>query len=125
MDVFLQNTFVRSFRVGLGKPDMETPIGLWRVKAGGKLVKPVWTDPITNKTFHPEDPDYPLGSRWIGLEGLKGAAKDRTGFAIHGTKDPEQIGTAGSQGCIRLRKGNAILVYNLLFPNFSQVEVTD
>jgi lipoprotein-anchoring transpeptidase ErfK/SrfK len=125
MDVYLQNTFVRSFRVGLGKPGMETPTGLWRVKPGGKLVKPVWTDPITSKTYHPEDPDYPLGSRWIGLEGLAGTAKDRTGFAIHGTKEPEQIGSAGSQGCIRMHNGDAILVYNLLFPGFSQVEVVD
>ncbi|MHC4425066.1 MAG: L,D-transpeptidase family protein [Planctomycetota bacterium] len=125
MDVYLQNTFVRSFRVGLGKPGMETPIGLWRAKPGGKLVRPVWTDPITGKTYHPEDPDYPLGSRWIGLEGLAGSAKDRTGFAIHGTKEPEQIGSAGSQGCIRMHNGDAILVYNLLFPGFSQVEVVD
>jgi LysM repeat protein len=125
MDVYLQNTFVRSFSVGLGKPGMETPTGLWRVKAGGKLVKPVWTNPIDGRTYYPEDPDYPLGSRWIGLEGLTGTAKDRTGFAIHGTKAPEQIGTAGSQGCIRLRNGNAILVYNLLFPTVSQVEVAD
>jgi lipoprotein-anchoring transpeptidase ErfK/SrfK len=125
MDVYLQNTFVRSFRVGLGKSGMETPTGLWRVKPGGKLVKPVWTNPVDNKTYHPEDPDYPLGSRWVGLEGLSGAAKNRTGFAIHGTKEPEQIGTAGSQGCVRMHNGDAILVYNLLYPSFSQVEVTD
>ena len=125
MDVYLQNTFVRTFRVGLGKPGMETPTGLWRVKAGGKLVKPIWTNPVDGRTYYPEDSDYPLGSRWIGLEGLAGAAKDRTGFAIHGTKKPEQIGTAGSQGCIRMHDGDAILLYNLLFPTFSQVEVAD
>jgi len=104
---------------------METPTGLWRVKPGGKLEKPIWTNPVDGKTYHPEDPDYPLGSRWIGLEGLAGTAEDRTGFAIHGTKDPEQIGTAGSQGCIRMHNGEAILVYDLLIPTFSQVEVTD
>jgi len=125
MDLYLQNTFIRSFRIGLGKPGMETPTGLWRVKSDGKLVKPPWTNPIDGKTYHPEDPDYPLGSRWIGLEGLSGAAKNRTGFAIHGTKDPEQIGTADSQGCIRMHNGNAILVYNMLYPGFSQVEVAD
>jgi len=125
MDLFLQNTFVRSFPVGLGKPGMETPTGLWVVKPGGKLIKPVWTDPITNKTYYPESSDYPLGSRWIGLEGVAGAAKDRTGFAIHGTQQPEEIGTAGSQGCIRLHNGDAILVYNLLVPGYSQVEVVE
>lgn len=125
MDLFLKNTYVQSFPVGLGKPGMETPIGLWVVKPGGKLIKPVWTDPITSKTYHPESQDYPLGSRWIGLEGIEGQAKDRTGFAIHGTKDPNEIGTAGSQGCIRLHNGNAILVYNLLMPSLSKVEVVE
>ena len=125
MDLYLQNTFVKSFPVGLGQPGMETPTGLWCVKPGGKLVKPVWTDQVSGKRYHPEDPDYPLGSRWIGLEGIKGEAKGRTGFAIHGTKKPEEIGTAGSQGCIRLHNGDAILFYNLLVPTFSQVEVVE
>jgi LysM repeat protein len=125
MDLYLQNTFVRSFPVGLGKPGMETPTGLWTVKAGGKLITPTWTDPITGKTYEAEDPDYPLGSRWIGLEGLKGEAVGRTGFAIHGTKDPNEIGIAGSQGCIRLHNGNAMLLYNLLEPGYSRVEIVE
>ena len=123
MDLYLQNTFIRSFPVGLGQPGMETPTGLWRVKPGGKLISPTWTDPVSGKTYEAEDPDYPLGSRWIGLEGIKGAAKGRSGFAIHGTKEPSQIGTASSQGCIRLHNGDAILIYNLLTPGFSQVEM--
>jgi len=125
MDLYLQNTFVGSFPVGLGEPGMETPTGLWVVKPGGKLISPTWTDPVSGKTYQAEDPDYPLGSRWIGLEGISGDAKDRTGFAIHGTKNPEQIGTAGSQGCIRLHNGDAILMYNLLMPGFSQVEIVE
>jgi LysM repeat protein len=125
MDLYLQNTFVRSFAVGLGKPGRETPAGLWVVKPGGKLIKPPWTDPDTGRRYEPEDPDYPLGSRWIGLEGIGGAAKGRTGFALHGTKEPTQIGTAGSRGCIRLHNGDVILVYNLLTPGLSQVEVVD
>ncbi|MHC4353996.1 MAG: L,D-transpeptidase family protein, partial [Planctomycetota bacterium] len=106
MDVYLQNTYVRSYKVGLGKVDTETPTGLWRVEPGGKLVKPQWTDQF-GKTHHPEDPNYPLGSRWIALEGLSGEAKDRIGFAIHGTKEPEQIGSRGSMGCIRMHNGEA------------------
>ena len=125
MDLYLQNTYVKSFLVGLGKPGMETPIGRWRAKEGGKLIQPIWTDPVTGKTYHPEDPDYPLGSRWIGLEGLEGAAVGKTGFAIHGTKNPEQIGTPGSQGCIRLHNGDAIQVYNLMMPGQSLVDVVD
>lgn len=125
MDLYLQNTFVRSFPVGLGRAGRETPIGLWVVKEDGKLISPTWTDPDTLKTYRSGDSDYPLGSRWIGLEGIAGDAKDRTGFAIHGTKKPEEIGTAGSRGCIRLHNGDAILVYNLLVPSFSRVEVVE
>lgn len=125
MDLYLQNTFVRSFRVGLGKPGRETPTGLWRVKSGGKLKKPIWTDKETGKTYYPEDLDYPLGSRWIGLDGLSGAAKGREGFGIHGTKDPEQIGKADSRGCIRMYNGEVIRVYNLLVPVASTVTVVD
>jgi len=124
MDLYLQDeTFVRSFRVGLGKEETETPTGLWLVKSDGKLIKPPWPDPVTRKMYYPEDPDYPLGSRWIGLEGIKGNAKGREGFGIHGTKDPEQIGTTGSRGCIRMHNGEVILLYNLLVPGVSTVEV--
>jgi hypothetical protein len=125
MDLYLQSTFVRSFPVGLGKPGMETPTGLWVVKEGGKLIAPTWTDPISGRTYQAEDSDYPLGSRWIGLEGLEGDAVGRKGFAIHGTKEPNEIGMAGSQGCIRLHNGNAILLYNLLVPGYSRVEIVE
>ncbi len=125
MDLYLQDTFIRSFSVGLGKPGTETPTGCWVVKPGGKLISPTWTDPTTGKTYEAENPDYPLGTRWIGLEGTKGAAKDRTGFAIHGTKNTEEIGTAGSQGCIRLYNDDVILLYDLLMPGVSQVIVVE
>jgi LysM repeat protein len=127
MDLYLQDTFVKSFQVGLGKEeeDMETPTGLWVVEQGGKLIKPRWTDPLTQRTYEADDPDYPLGSRWIALEGLEGNAVGRQGFAIHGTKDPETIGTRSSQGCIRLHNGNVILVYKLLAEGVSKVRVID
>ncbi len=125
MDLYLQNTFVRSFPVGLGKEGMETPTGLWTVKPGGKLIKPAWTNPVTGRRYLPSDSDYPLGSRWIGLEGLKGDAVGRTGFAIHGTNNPQEIGMPVSQGCIRLRDADAVLVYNLLMPVDSQVEIIE
>ena len=123
MDLYLQDTFVRSFSVTLGRPGMETPTGHWVVKPGGKLISPTWTDRFTGKTYEAEDPDYPLGSRWIGLEGIAGAAKGRRGFAIHGTKDAQQLGAARSRGCIRLYDEDVILVYDLLTPGLSHVVV--
>lgn len=123
LDLYLQDTYVKSFEVGLGKEDMETPTGLWVVQQGGKLIKPRWTDPLSGRTYEPDDPDYPLGSRWIALDGLDGDALGRQGFAIHGTKDPNSIGTRSSQGCIRLHNGNVILVYKLLEEGVSKVRV--
>jgi lipoprotein-anchoring transpeptidase ErfK/SrfK len=125
MDVYLQRTFVRSFPVGLGQSGRETPTGLWCVKEGGKLIKPPWSDPETGKLLNYGDPGYALGSRWIALEGIKGDAKDRTGFGIHGTVEPETIGTKSSKGCIRLHNGDVIKVYNLLSPVHSLVRVVD
>ncbi len=125
LDLYLQDTYVRSFKVGLGKPGFETPTGVWRVQENGKLIQPPWTDPDSGRLYKSGDPDYPLGSRWIALDGLEGQAKDRTGFAIHGTKAPEQIGTGGSRGCIRMYNGDAVLMFNLLMPVYSRVEVVD
>lgn len=125
MDVYLQHIFVRSFPVGLAKPGKQTPTGRWIVKPGQKMPSPPWTDPDTGKVYHPEDPDYPLGSVWIGLEGIEGDAKGQLGYGIHGTKEPESIGTASSRGCIRLHNGDAIRVYNLLVPTLSRIEVTE
>ena len=125
MDVYLQNTFVRSFRVGLGQEGKETPTGLWSVKQGGKLIKPPWSDPETGKLLHYGDPGYALGSRWIALDGLGGNAKGRTGFGIHGTIEPETIGTKSSKGCIRLHNGDVKKVYNMLTEVQSLVRVID
>jgi LysM repeat protein len=125
MDLYLQDTFVRSYSVALGKPGMETPTGHWLVKPDGKLISPTWTDPVSGKTYEAENPDYPLGSRWIGLKGIEGAAKNRTGFAIHGTKDAGELGTARSRGCIRLYDEDVKFVYDLLTPGLSQIIVVE
>jgi len=125
IDIYLQHTFVKSYRVGLGTAGRDTPTGLWRVKRGGKMISPAWTDPDTGRRYEASDPDYPLGSRWIGLEGIEGAAKGRTGFAIHGTKDPSSIGTRSSRGCIRLYNGDVMIVYNMLAEGLSEVRVYD
>jgi len=123
MDLYLQNKYIKTYRVGLGKVEYETPSGRWQVESGGKLIKPTWTDPDTGKTYVGNDPDYPLGSRWIAIEGIDDATRPRTGFAIHGTKDPGSIGTRSSRGCIRLFNGDAVEVYNLLYGGISEVQI--
>ena len=126
LDLYLGNkTYIKSYKVGLGEQGLETPTGKWRVRPGGKLIKPTWADPTTGRTYIADDPDYPLGSRYIALDGLEDNAKGRTGFAIHGTKEPETIGTRSSRGCIRLLNGEAIELYDMLTPGLSEVRVFD
>ena len=105
-------------------PGHETTTGTWIVAEGEKLIRPEWTDP-NGRTFSPSDPDYPLGDRWIGLQGIDGNAEGRTGFAIHGTEVSQEIGKNTSRGCIRLHNGKVIEVYNMVMPGLSKVRVFD
>lgn len=123
LDLYLQDTFIKSFPVGLGQPGNETPLGLWVVKPFGKLIKPTWTDPDTSRTYQYGHPNNPLGSRWIGLEGVEGEAKGRSGFGIHGSKDTSQVSMPSTRGSICLRDEYVILLYNVLMPEWSYVKV--
>lgn len=125
MDIYLQGTYVKTFSVGLGAPGRQTPLGLWHIKAGGKIPHALYTDPDTGQVIHPEDPAYPLGSRWMELEGLDDNTRDKGGFGIHGTKEPKSIGKASSRGCVRLHNGDAIKVYNMLVPIKSLVKILE
>ncbi len=125
MDLYLQNIYVKSYKIGIGKEEHETPVGLWRVKMGGKMVKPTWTDPDTGKTYHADDPDYPLGSGWIALEGIDNRTRGIQGIAIHGTNEEHTIGTKSSRGCIRLYNGELTQVYDLLEPGATELRIVE
>jgi len=125
LDIYLQDTYIKSFQVGLGAEGMETPTGLWVVRKDGKLIKPAWPDPVSGKILHYGHPDYALGVRWIALKGVQGNAVGRTGFGIHGTNNPEQLGTRCSRGCIRMLNEEVTLVYKLLTPVHSEVKIVD
>jgi len=123
MSVYLQEILVRSYPVGLGKPGRGTPTGLWLVKL--KQMDPSWHDKENGKFYKPEDPENPLGERWIGLEGREGEAKGREGFGIHGTIKPEEIGQSASRGCIRLLNKNVEELYDLVVEDKTLVETVD
>lgn len=122
MDVYLQDQYVRTFRVGLGVAD-STPTGLW--KTANHQEDPAWTDPRTGHRWHPSDPGNPIGEYWIGLEGVEGDALGQYGFGIHGTIELDSIGKDVSMGCIRLAPDDIALLYKLLVPGQSFVAITD
>jgi len=122
MDVFLGDTFVEHFKVGLGAED-STPPGKWVVK--NKLENPTYYPPRGGDIVAADDPENPLGERWIGLEGVEGGALGQTRYGIHGTIEPESIGRNASMGCIRLFNLDVEMLFDLLIVGKSYVEVVD
>lgn len=54
---------------------------------------------LGHKLILPPGPNNPVGVAWIGL--------DKTGYGIHGTPIPEQVGRTESHGCFRLANWDA------------------
>lgn len=128
MDVYLGKAepgrpgsmYVRSFQVGLGEYDA-TPIGEFIVKKHSKLKNPEWTNPRTGEKFVGDDPKNPLGEFWVGLQGVDTNTEVLKGYGIHGTIDPDSIGTQASMGCVRMRDADIELVYAMLNEELSHV----
>lgn len=107
--IHLNGSFVRSYRVGLGK-DGSTPTGTFTVK--NKQVDPTYYGPDGLVMAH-DDPKNPLGERWIDIG---------DSYGIHGTIDPSSIGKNESRGCIRMLNADVEEVYDLLVIG-SQVKI--
>jgi LysM repeat protein len=120
MDIYLQDTFVRQYQVGLGAND-STPTGEWLV--GTKLVNPTYYPPRGGRIISAGDPQNPLGEHWIELIGVSGAARGQSRYGIHGTIAPESIGKSESLGCIRLLNEDVAEVFTLLISKKSKVWV--
>ncbi len=127
IDVYLKDAaghpiYATSFPVGLGKSN-STPVGLWIVAPGGKVANPGWTDPNTNRYYPPTDPNVPIGKFWMALQGVDDATRNKHGYGIHGTIDPNSIGKEMSLGCIRLRADDIAQLFRLLVERYSTVQV--
>ena len=132
MDLFLQRdnlprVFIARLKVGLGK-EGSTPLGLWRVGLGKKMTHANWNPPVSatqTGSILWGQPGYPLGSEgyWIGLEGLDASTQNLSGYGIHGTNEPQTIGSESSLGCIRLDDEGIATVFTMLYEFWSTVEV--
>jgi peptidoglycan hydrolase-like protein with peptidoglycan-binding domain len=90
--------FIKVYPVAAGKPSTPTPTGNWR---------------IVQKTVNPGGP---FGARWMRLSIPWG------GYGIHGTDQPETIGTAASHGCIRMFNQDVVELYDIV-PLGTQVNI--
>jgi lipoprotein-anchoring transpeptidase ErfK/SrfK len=95
------------YGIGVGRPGF-TWSGVKHVTA--KREWPDWTPPVQMLHRRPDLPRYmkggienPLGARAMYLGG--------TLYRIHGSNEPETIGTATSSGCFRLTNDDVIDLY--------------
>lgn len=109
LTVYLRGNFVKEYAIGIGKAGI-SPIGKFTVK--NKLPNPAWTKP--GEQMAADDPENPLGERWIGVEG---------DYGIHGTIEPESIGKATTEGCIRMYEADVEEFYDLIVAGKSTVEI--
>jgi LysM repeat protein len=120
LHVYLSEVLVKRYRVGLGEFG-STPTGEWRVK--NKLTNPTYYPPRGGPVVTADDPENPLGERWIGLEGVSGEAVGQQKYGIHGTVQPESIGKNLSLGCVRLLNPDVEFLYDLLVVNGSRITI--
>ncbi len=76
----------------------------------------------TGERYDADNPENPIGERWIGIKGL-GEYEALTGYGIHGTIEPQSIGTDASMGCVRLGDEDVNIVYELLVERTSRVTI--
>jgi lipoprotein-anchoring transpeptidase ErfK/SrfK len=97
--------------IAVGTADTPTPGGVYYIK----------------ELLQPPDPNGPYGPYAYGLSGFSNVLEEFNGgdgvIGIHGTNQPEAIGTDVSHGCIRLRN-EAILELVPVLPLGTPVHIT-
>ncbi|HPN83873.1 MAG TPA: L,D-transpeptidase family protein [Victivallales bacterium] len=88
----------KSYVVGIGKQD-RTPDGEFEITL--KQKDPVWY--ADGKSIPYGNPDNILGTRWMALTPVGSAGKNLKGYGIHGTWEPDSVGQATSNGCVRMK----------------------
>ncbi len=101
MIIHAHGLYVARYQVGIGK-DGSTPTG--KLGVISKVHDPPYYGP-DGLVIANDDPQNPLGERWIDLG---------RSYGIHGTINPSSIGRAESRGCIRMHNTDVEIVFDLL-----------
>ena len=104
LDVYLDERWLMGFPIGHGREGKETPAGEYIVGVCQK--EPMWQPRDGREPIPFGKEGNPLGDRWIGF--VDGTS---FGLGIHGTDDPDSIGTLCSEGCVRLRNEDVVELY--------------
>ena len=109
----------KAYNIGIGKQG-RTPTGSF--KTGLKKKNPDWYSPKGKIPYG--DPENVLGTRWISLNPAGKVSRQVSGLGIHGTKAPNSIGRAESNGCLRLINKDVEELFSILPNERKPVPVT-
>lgn len=118
LNLYFNDKLYRVYEVGVGRQD-RTPSGTFEIST--KSMRPSWSPPGREPLpyGHPENI---IGTRWLGLRAIEGTDTSIKGYGIHGTIEPESVGTPSSAGCIRLRNEEVEELFDFI-PEPSQAKV--
>ena len=117
--LFDQNRVFKVYDIATGRQN-RTPVAKFTIKT--KQKNPDWCPPGRVVPFG--HPDNPLGTRWMGLAEVDKVNSQHQGYGIHGTADPNSIGSSASNGCLRLRNEDVEELYDIL-PYRTFVEIVE
>ena len=116
LTLFLDNVPVKVYTVGIGA-ERKTPAVSFVIEE--KVPQPPWYRP-GQKAVPFGSPENPLGTRWMGFK----PTAEFSGFGIHGTSKDDSIGTASSNGCIRMHNPEVEELFDLV-PRGTVVEIRE
>ena len=108
----LDGRFFKRYRVATGRAG-NTPVGSFVIT--DKIAHPAWHKP-GGPPIPYGDPDNLLGTHWLAI--------NKPGYGLHGTWDPDSIGQATSDGCIRLLNEHIEELYTIL-PKGTPVNIVE
>lgn len=112
LELRLNNRFFKRYRVGTGT-DSSTPAGNYVITL--RMRHPVWYRP-DGESFPYGHPENLLGTHYLKL--------NTPGIGLHGTWEPESVGSQSSAGCVRLENEMIEELYKLL-PEGTSVRIID
>ncbi len=108
--LYHQQKFFKYYKVGVGREN-RTPEGIFTIY--GKVIDPTW-ERKGQETIPAGDPRNVLGTRWMKLIPAEGTVMVGSGYGIHGTTEPNTVGTPASEGCIRMKNEEVEELFDLI-----------
>lgn len=106
-----EDEIIKTYIVSTGANNC-TPVGNFKIV--NKLPNPTWFK--SGAVIPPNSPENILGSRWLGF--------DLPGYGIHGTVEPQNLGSQVTKGCVRMSNSDVEELYTIV-PVGTEVTIID